>query len=194
MKLNYTSWNIRGLESSNRKFVVKRFLRMVKELDLLMVQEIKFVVFSLEISLKSIRKDAISFSTSHQRGKGGTSILIGSRWRKYIRGWGCSPCNRALWVAMVYDNIVFGICSIYAPNDYNERIALWKWMTKLANIPRVLAGDFNMIERPQDKSGGLKFEWKGNEQYFWNRMMGKLNLFDPLTGLKDNSKGVWYTV
>ena len=50
-----------------------------------------------------------------------------------------------------------------------------------------------MIERAQEKSRGLKFEWKGNEPLFWCRMINNLNLFDPLTGMRLESKGIWFT-
>lgn len=50
-----------------------------------------------------------------------------------------------------------------------------------------------MIECSEDKVGGLDMGWKGNEKFFWYQMKNKLNLFDPLEGLKKESKGIWYT-
>ena len=66
-------------------------------------------------------------------------------------------------------------------------------MADLDSIPWIVAGDFNMIERAQEKSGGLKFEWKGNEPLFWCRMVNTLNLFDTLAGIRHESKGIWLT-
>ncbi len=47
MNLNVASWNVRGLESSDRKYIVKRFLDMSKELDMLLLHEVKAIVFAL---------------------------------------------------------------------------------------------------------------------------------------------------
>ena len=50
-----------------------------------------------------------------------------------------------------------------------------------------------MVEMGQDKLGSLKFEWKGNEYLYWSRMANKLNLIDPLAGLKQKYYGIWFT-
>ena len=52
----------------------------------------------------------------------------------------------------------------------------------------MVTGDFNMITRADDEVGGNKFESKGDEQIYWNRMVGKLSLFDPLKRNKSRSK------
>lgn len=54
MKLNYVSWNVRGLENLDRKYVVKRFLNLRENVDILMLQEVKAVQFPLEVNLKCI--------------------------------------------------------------------------------------------------------------------------------------------
>ena len=113
--------------------------------------------------MKCIWKDVVTLSTKHPKGKGGFSILVGPSWKKKITNWGSSPCNRASWVTFKDEDFEFGIFLVYAPNEFLERIVLWKWLVELPNIPWILVGDFNMVERAQDKMGGLKFEWKGNE-------------------------------
>ena len=47
-----------------------------------------------------------------------------------------------------------------------------------------------MVEAPQDKIGGDKFEWKGCEMLFWYNMINKHKLFDPLVGCKYSYKGI----
>lgn len=129
------SWNIRRLEAPDRKYVVKRFLSMHKEIDCLMLQELKSVGFTLEVGLKSIWRDATPFFTKHPKGKGGVAILLSPKWKSKVLKWGQSPCDRALWVIIKNDNETFGLCSIYASNDYRERGEMWEWMTKLEDIP-----------------------------------------------------------
>lgn len=50
-----------------------------------------------------------------------------------------------------------------------------------------------MIEHNEEKKGGLEIDWKGSERYFWQRIKAKLNLFDPLEGVKKENTNIWYT-
>lgn len=89
---------------------------------------------------------------------------------------------------MKYREFEFGVCSIYVSNDHKERIELWKWIYQIEEIPWILGRDFD--KKPQDKSGGDKIEWQGDERFFWNRMLSLLKLMDPLAGGKNDSKGI----
>lgn len=96
--MNCISWNIRGLESLDRKYVVKRFLKMHKNIDILMLQEIKLVQFTLDINLKCIWTDSVQFVTKYSKGRGGVAILISKEWAKMIKRWHSSPCNKDVWI------------------------------------------------------------------------------------------------
>ena len=78
------SWNVRGLESHDRKFIIKRFLMGHKNINFLMFQEIKAVNFLLNSTLDFIWKDSIKIHTMHSKGKGGVSFLINPYWGNYI--------------------------------------------------------------------------------------------------------------
>lgn len=155
--MNCVSWNIRGLESPDRKFVIKKYIDSQISLDFLMLQEIKAVDFTLYNNLAYIWKDAVKFHTLHTRGKGGVALLVHPKWSSCIIDHGVSPCNRAVWVTIKYNNNSFGICSVYASNDWKERITLWDWIDNLPDLPWIVGGDFNMIESQADKEGGLPF-------------------------------------
>ncbi len=75
-KLKIAPQNVRGLETSDKKHIVKRFLKWAKIIDIFLIQEVKVVGFSLEITLKCIWKDVVTLATKHLKGKGGTTILI----------------------------------------------------------------------------------------------------------------------
>ena len=106
---------------------------------------------------------------------------------------GISPYNSVSRVTLTVNGSPFGICSLYAPNDYNERIILWDWMTTLPNIMWLVGGDFNTIEYVDDKIGGSPFEWKGSEKTHWDSFKKQFQLFDPLEGLKSEIVALWYT-
>ena len=68
-KLKIASWNVRYFESSDKKYIVKRFLGWNKNIDILLLQEVKSIGFTLDIALKCIWKDVIALSTKHPKGK-----------------------------------------------------------------------------------------------------------------------------
>lgn len=140
------SWNIRGLESPNRKYIVRRMLNKHKDLDFVMLQEVKASSFSLDVNLTFVWKDTLRICTKHNKGKGGVVILIYPKWKASILCSEISPCNRAVWVSIKDGDSTFGICTVYAPNDYRERADLWQWISSLPDIPWIVGGDFNMIE------------------------------------------------
>lgn len=169
MMLSYTSWNVRGLESPDRKYILRRFLNLEKNKDFVFLQELKAVGFTLETNLNFFWGNSTQVTTKHDKGRGGVAILISHNWTQHLSGVGASPCNRVVWATFVKGDTRFGVCSMYAPNDYKERIVLWKWLLDLPNIPWVVGGDFNMVENDEDKKGGLNLEWKSHEKLFWMR-------------------------
>ena len=194
MKLQIHSWNVRGLEMSDRKYIARRWCNSIKGKDIVCLQEIKANGYEAFNTLKFIWGNAKCFYSNHDKGKGGIATLINPNLEKMISVNGVSPCNRALWVIIECDEAEIGICNIYAPNDYRERSKLWEWLAN--NLPKVkwiFAGDFNMIECPKDKVGGGKFEWKNNEMFFWNRFKRTFGINDPMAGLKGGHEGIWYT-
>ncbi len=94
--MNCLSWNVRGLESLDRKYVVKRVLNSFNYVDLFMMQEIKATGFMLDISLNFIWKDAIKFYSSHIKGKGGIVVLVNPKWGKLITNNDVSPYQRTV--------------------------------------------------------------------------------------------------
>lgn len=90
------SWNIRGVESLDRKHVMKRFLYQHRDVDLVMLQEVKAIKFILEVNLRFIRKEACQIVTNHEKGKGRVVFLINGKWRSSIVDDGSSPCNKAV--------------------------------------------------------------------------------------------------
>ena len=159
--MNCLSWNVRGLESPDRKFVIKGLLNSLHFIDFFMMQEVKYVGFTLDSNLNFIWKDAIKFCTNHERGRGGIALLISNKWEKHITNNGCSPCQRAVWVTLQYDDKTFRVCVIYASNDPKERIELWKWLIGQPYMPWLFGGDFNMIESQDDKSVGHSLSLEG---------------------------------
>ena len=93
--MNIISWNVRGLESLDRKVIVKNFMDSHAKTNILMLQEIKMVGFNLDTALNFIYKDSFKIVTNHTKGKGGVALLINPKWAQSITNFRISPCNRA---------------------------------------------------------------------------------------------------
>lgn len=92
-----------------------------KDLDFASLQEVKAISFSLEINLNFVWRDALRFCTKNEKGKGEASIVMNPKWINYILFSGISPCNRVVCVTFRDGDSTFGLCTVYAPNDYRNR-------------------------------------------------------------------------
>lgn len=191
MKL--VSWNIRGLEDPGRKCIIKMHHNSIKHMDFLMLQEIKTTDFNLEIFLDFIWKDALKIFTNHPKGKGGIALMINNKWNNALTHKGISPCKREVWATFNHNSCHFGVCYVHAPNDYKGKIELWNYLDSLCDIPSIIAGDFNMVERCEDKNGGNPFEWRIQEKPHWDILVHHKGLFDPLAGNQKSHSGPWFT-
>ena len=114
------SWNVRRLEMSDRKYVVRKWCNNLKLKDIICLQEIKIVSFQAYTILKFIWDQSIGFHSNHNKGKGGLAIMVSPIWADKIIANGSSSCHRALWVMFKHNEVLIGVCNIYAPNDYRD--------------------------------------------------------------------------
>lgn len=56
MIFNCYFWNVKGLESPNRKYIAKIFLNSERKKDVVLSEEVKSTYFTLETNLKFIWK------------------------------------------------------------------------------------------------------------------------------------------
>lgn len=193
MMMKCVSWNVRGLEAPDRKHVIKDCLNSIKSIDFLILRELKTTKFNLEVSLDFIWKDSIKICSNHPKGRGGVGILINIKWEKHLTHSGLSPCNRVVWATFSMNNFFFGVCIVYAPNDYKDINGLWNYLASLSDTPWIIGGDFNMIKHHEDKCRGNPSEWKVFEKTHWDRFKQHKDLLDPLADNKRDHVDVWYT-
>lgn len=77
--MKYVSWNVRGLEAPDMKYVIKDSFRLIKNIDFLMLQELKTIGFNLEICLDYIWKDSLKICSDHPKGRGDVGLLINNK-------------------------------------------------------------------------------------------------------------------
>lgn len=80
MVINLHSWNVRGLEMSKRKYLVRNWCNQIKDKDIICLQEIKVTGFQASCMVRFVWDKAIGFHSNHKTGKGGVAILVGPKW------------------------------------------------------------------------------------------------------------------
>ncbi|RVW21770.1 LINE-1 retrotransposable element ORF2 protein [Vitis vinifera] len=151
------SWNVRGLGSSNKRRVIKDFLRLEKP-DVVMIQETK--------KEKCDRR------------------LVGSVWTVRNKDWVFSPaCGASGGILFIWDSkklskeeVVLGsfsisvkfalegcgplwISAVYGPNSPSLRKDFWVELYDICGLTFPLwcvGGDFNVIRRSSEKLGGSR--------------------------------------
>jgi exonuclease III len=68
--LKFASWNVRGLEMPNGKYVVIYWRKKLQHTYFVLLQEIKVIGYYSFIVIKFIWKEAKHFSSSHEKAKG----------------------------------------------------------------------------------------------------------------------------
>lgn len=118
-------------------------------------------------------------------GKRGVGILLSSKYSRLVTPLGSLMNNRVVWTKM--DGIEggsLGIACVCAPNILSHGKGLWQEMAD--HLPKdcnwILGGDFNMIERPEDKSHDGGCTISDLEKINWNSLLDALQLHDSFKG------------
>lgn len=112
--------------------------------------------------------------------KGGLAVLVGERYKGKVKDAGVDTTNGFLWVVLATTAGLIGIVNVYAPHTPGARARKWHRLVQAIDpeVPWVLGGDFNFVERRQDKKGGLRFRHK--EEDFWMECRSvELGVADP---------------
>jgi hypothetical protein len=68
--------------------------------------------------------------------------------------------------------------SLYAPAERRARLRFWSWLKIFTHEGHwLLAGDFNMVELPEDSAGPSKI-LHGAEARLWSQLIDNLDLID----------------
>ncbi|CAM6094721.1 unnamed protein product [Calypogeia fissa] len=180
--LNVASWNVRGLCSPNRKWIIRNWIRQLPHsLSILALQEIKADNFRRDVALRTILPDFQHFSSAPCEGRGGSTLLIHPDLR--VRHSGTLDQGRAVWVQLEKDGANFSVLCIYGPSTPRSGALLWhELLTALPRDNWIICGDFNMTESPEDTTGGSNL-LSGWELEAWRRFKVKHNLKDALLEL-----------
>jgi exonuclease III len=176
-ELYIASWNVRGLTDPHRKYLVRNWLASLeRQLDILLLQEVKVDNFWLDVTLRFLLPTYSSVIAYPDLSKGGTVILIHPDFE--ILNSGTSIVSRIPWAELQSRKGKFSISNIYAPNISLDRLNLWKNLQN--TLPRgnwIMAGDYNMTENREDSTSNSPLI-SGNKLNEWRLLKNRFSLID----------------
>jgi hypothetical protein len=76
--------------------------------------------------------------------------------KNFVTTFGCDPNNMCVWITLLIQERLLGLCSMYAPSMSSAKLNLWEWMTSsLLDVEWIVGKYFNMVEWEGDWGGGL---------------------------------------
>ena len=156
MKIRILSWNVRGANHCDKRKVIKALIKKNK-VDLVCLQETKIQEMTRGI-IRSIGVGRfLDWGTVDSRGSaGGIVVLWDSRVLEMIeleKG----ECSISCHFKNCEDGFTWTFTGVYGPTKRRERENLWNELGAihgLWNGPWCVAGDFNSILSPEERSRG----------------------------------------
>jgi hypothetical protein len=159
--------NVRGLNDHSKIKRLQSYLQFANpKIDCLLIQEHKLIGDKVvELGRVLNRQatyiyDEAEAGYNHLQGdqgagRGGTALVLASKWYQVISSSGSLYHGRVLWIVLKgIPGGDLGIANIYSLNDCRQRSEMWHEI--LNNLPRscrwILRRDFNMVETSIDKS------------------------------------------
>ena len=193
MKWNIITHNIRGLDDPESIAKERGFISMLTpKVDVIMIQEHKLRGRALENLGSRLMPECASrvleaapgersWLNPNAAGKGGVGILLANKYAKLVTATGALYENRVVWIKLEgVEGGNIGLACIYAPNILTDRRHLWHLLVDA--LPKdcewIIGGDFNMTERPEDKSHGCGRTISDLESYTWKEFSNSIQVRD----------------
>jgi exonuclease III len=189
VNLDRPTQNVQGLNDPNKIDIVKNYFRpYLPSIDFLCLQEHKLRGNTLA-ALKNLIWPRAGFyfqdaavGNQTQAGCGGVCTWVSPRLAHLVSATGHSRCGRALSVRLsnVPGNDV-AILNVYAPNSIRERCQLWNELidTLPLDCKWVLAGDWNFVSSPGDKTSECGRLISGEEARIFAQLVDLVQVADP---------------
>jgi exonuclease III len=194
MKVAIMSQNLQGLNDESFTKIVSNYYQIhVKNLEILCFQEHKLRGDKLAVLGSRIWKGATFMAKEAEAaynnvpdgpeaGRGGVCLWVSPQVQHLISTIGKSRSRRAQWMRLV--GIAGGdiaILNVYAPNSTAARCELWEEL--IETLPKdcrwLCAGDWNFVERRQDKSRNNNYIMTAEERRLFELLKSTFDIHDP---------------
>lgn len=155
MKIRILSWNVRGLNSRERRRRIRSSLKKWR-VDIVALQESKIECMSREMVRDLWPGNFIDWVSLEARGTAGGIIML---WDRRVVS-KIDETKGVFSISCFFKNVVDGfewvLSGVYGPNEDSLRGSLWaeleevkiKWVD-----PWCITGDFNVVRAPNEKKG-----------------------------------------
>ncbi|KAL3688085.1 hypothetical protein R1sor_014394 [Riccia sorocarpa] len=173
----YASWNVFGLGKYSRLQKVRKWIREQKDLDVLMLQELRIREQMTERRLLELAETYNFVADYTVEGKAGAAVvLLNKNWRVIEKG--VKGDGFLAWMVVETEDGPLGLVSVHGPRDRNQRKHAWEWMeNKWPKGRWVLGGDWNSVETPADSVGSSPIQL-GGERRKWQSLLAHQDLED----------------
>ncbi|KAG6652145.1 hypothetical protein CIPAW_06G163400 [Carya illinoinensis] len=182
MKPKIVSWNVRGLNESNKRERIKNLLREWRA-DIVCLQETKLKLVTRKIVRSVWHCPYVNWVYLASNGASGGILVMWDKrvvvkMEEFVRDY-----TVACSFEMVEDNFLWAFAGIYGPNVNNSRHLLWEELAGVHNwwdLPMCIGGDFNITRFPSERSGDSRLRPAMTE---FSDCIFDLNMVDlPLMG------------
>jgi exonuclease III len=182
MKCNILYWNVRGLNSPDKRLMVRNLLRQWR-VDIVCLQETKLEHISRRVVKSVWGCHYFDWCYVAAIGAAGGILLM---WDKRVVSrvdTVVGDCVAACSFKNVVDGFVWAFAGVYGPNGDFERRCLWDELAGLMScwdLPWCIGGDFNVVRFPSERSGGRRISGAMRE---FSDFISECGLMDlPLNG------------
>ena len=190
--MRIVSWNVQGLGGSVCNKMRERLRLEVERaltaglVDILLIQEHHLSQRRIDNYGSILPGHWLSYWSSgigNSNAQAGVCFAIAEKWKSNVVHYEELIPGRAQSIMLEVNNDKVGFLNVYAPNSSSARASFWSELTSLcsADVSWCVGGDFNMIERVKDRTGGSMVTVHGQELASWERFCFHLHIMDTWT-------------
>ena len=192
--MNILSWNVNGIKGRRGKTAkgkqIRSQIRHISKvnglLDIVELQEHHLNQEEINVYGGSFIGNTWEYFWGLGHGDnhshGGVCMYINKKWSNLILQKEIIIEGRPQFMVIQFDCEKVSICNLYASNFAAERAQFWRHLRRVLTATNIshwcLAGDFNMLEDPADRTGGRGRTIYGQELLEWEKLLFSLGITD----------------
>ena len=182
MKIKILSWNVRGVNDSDKRKVIKNLIR-TNRVDLVCLQETKVQDMNIEMVRSLGVGRFLNWIALNAEGSAGGILLFWDKRRINMVDYMVGNFSVSCLFKMVEDGFQWAFTGVYGPVEKNIRETFWEELGSIKGLweePWCVGGDFNAILYPEERSKEGRIE---NSIRRFSDILNDLGLRDlPLQG------------